>query len=352
MTLLGERIVGGEDFDELSIGEVREQSRQQVEIVSGASYTKRLVRVGDLSDAHAPARDEFNRYVDALSHLAFQHKDEWQVPTQANGFQTNPARSMFYSRFPGNETMHEWQKDILKARALYPLQKPHDALRVLPGGVDDYAMDVFMFAKDSIGIRSRAAIMKDVALEAAEQSVDNEITILSLGSGAAVPTIDAAGSIRDNLGKKVKMELCDLDGESLELAAELMHDARIPAEDVDMYVGHFIRKLDEMKKRGARADIVEALGLFEYLKPRDATNLLEDAYELAKPGGVVIVSNMLSDRPQLEFNQFAVGWPYVVPRSEAEFVQLAIDASIDPNEITFTVAGDGVYGVLEIRKPW
>lgn len=352
MTLLGEQIIDGGDYVAVPVGEVRERYRHQVEVAPGQEYTRRLVTVGDLSDAHGPARDEFNRYIDELNAWAAENKNVWQVPTQENGFQTNPARSMFYSRFPGSQTMMNWQKDILKARALYPLQKPHDALRVLPDGVDDYSMDVFMFAKDSIGIRSRAVVMKQSAFMAAQDMPGNEVAILSLGSGAAVPTIDAASSIRDQLHKTVKMDLCDIDAESLQLASELMQDARIPAGDVDMYVGHFIRKLDAMKKRNARVDIVEALGLFEYLKPRDATNLIKDAYELTKPGGVVIVSNMLSDRPQLEFNQFAVGWPYVVPRTENQLIGLAANAGLDPREMTLTVPEDGVYGVLEIRKPW
>ena len=351
MTLVGERVSGGERLADVAVGEVVELSREQVELGPDVSYTRRLVRVGDLSDDHADARDEFNRFLDALSELAAKYKDKWEVPTEENNFQTNPARSMFYSRFPGNRTMLEWQKDILKAKALYPLQKPHDAQRVLPDGVDDYAMAVFMFAMDSIGIRSRAAIMKQVGLESMSKIDDPNIHVLSLGTGAAVPLIDVVSSMRDDLGKSVKMDVCDVSQESLDLADELMREANIPPEDVDAYTGSFIRKLHEMKKSGKRVNMVEALGLFEYLKDKDASNLIEKSYDLLEPGGVIVVSNMLSDRPQLEFNQYAVGWPYVLPRSEAELVQLALDAGIDPSEITITIAEDGVYAVMEIRKP-
>jgi hypothetical protein len=259
---------------------------------------------------------------------------------------------MFYNRFPGNLTMLEWQKYIMEARALYPLQRPDDATRVLPGGVDEYAMNVFMFAMDSIGIRSRAAIMKQVGFKAIEGIEDTEVAVLSLGSGAAVPLIDAVNAIREKLGKTVKMDLCDLSGESLALAVELMKEAGIPAEDLnEAFVGHFIRKLHEMKKSGAPVDMVEALGLFEYLEDKGASDLIKDSYNLLKQGGVIIVSNMLDSRRQLEFNQYGVGWPDVVPRSEAELVQLAIDAGIDAKDITITIAEDGVYAVMEIHKP-
>lgn len=316
VAVFGEQALGVESSVEVAVGEVRERARQQVELGSGGSYTRRLVAVGDLSDAYPDERETFNQYLDELNQLAVQHKDEWEVPTEENNYKTNPSRSMFYSRFPGSETMRAWQKDIMKAKALYPLQKPHDAIRVLPDGVDDYAMNVFMFAKDSIGIRTRAAVMKQVAYETMKGIEDPEVAVLSLGSGAAVPLIDAVSSIRDSLDKTVKMELCDLSGESLALAAELMHEANIPAEDVvDSYEGHFIRKLHEMKKRSARVDMIEALGLFEYLEDKAASDLLRNSYELLKPGGVIILSNMLSNRPQLEFNQYGVGWPDVVPVS-------------------------------------
>jgi SAM-dependent methyltransferase len=333
-------------------GEVRIDSREQVESSDGHVYERRLVTVGDLSDAYPFERESFNEYLDALDALARLHGDTWQVPTEENGYQTNSARSMFYNRFPGNGTMLEWQNDILKAKALYPLQKPHDAERVLPGGVDQYARDVFMFAQDSIGIRTRAAIMKRSALEVASALPEDELTIVSLGSGAAVPTIDAVSAIKDKLGKDVKMELCDLDGESLEIAKQLVEEAGIPAESVSSYEGHFIRKLHELKKQGASVDIVEALGLWEYLKRDVAVSLLRDAKTLVRPGGVIIVSNMLSNRRQLKFNQFGVGWPYVVPRSEDELVDIVAEAGFDTQNLTFSIPQDGVYGVMEIRQPW
>lgn len=334
------------------VGEVRVDSRQAVESKDGHRYERRLVTVGDLSDAFPDEREAFNEYLDALDALARLHGESWQVPTEDNGYQTNPTRSMFYNRFPGNGTMLEWQKDILKAKALYPLQKPHDAERVLPGGVDQYARDVFMFAQDSIGIRTRAAIMKRSALEAAKGMLEDELTIVSLGSGAAVPTIDAASAIRDMLHKDVRLELCDIDDESLAIAGQLAEEAGIPTENVTAYVGHFIRKLHELKKRGASVDIVEALGLWEYLKRDDAVNLLRDAKTLVRPGGAIIVSNMLSNRRQLKFNQFGVGWPYVVPRSEDELVAIVADAGFDTQNLTFSIPQDGVYGVMEIRQPW
>jgi SAM-dependent methyltransferase len=351
MTFVGTR----EQFKEEalpSIGEVRIDTREHVESKDGHQYERRLVTVGDISDEFPEERRAFNEYLDALDALARLHGDTWQVPTEENDHQTNPTRSMFYNRFPGSGTMLEWQKDILKAKALYPLQKPHDAERVLPGGVDQYARDVFMFAQDSIGIRTRAAIMKRSAFEAAKGMFEDELKIVSLGSGAAVPTIDAASAIRDGLGKQVRLELCDLDRESLEIASELAEEANIPAENVTPFVGHFIRKLHELKKKGESVDIIEALGLWEYLKRDDAVNLLRDAKTLVRPGGVIIVSNMLSNRRQLKFNQFGVGWPYVVPRSEAELVDIVAEAGFDTRNLTFSIPQDGVYGVMEIRQPW
>jgi SAM-dependent methyltransferase len=335
------------------VGEVRVDSRERVESIDGHVYERQLVTVGDISDAFPEERDAFNEYLDALDALIRLQGKDWQVPTEENGYQTNPARSMFYNRFPGNSTMLEWQKDIFKAIALYPLQRPDDAERVLPGGVDQYARDVFMFALDSIGIRTRAAIAKRAELQTAKSLPDREVVVVSLGAGGGVPTIDAVRTIKDVLGKGVRMELCDIDGDSLKMARQLAEEAGIPAGDVDTYEGHFIRKLHEMKKNATRAQIFEALGLFEYLSREDAIKLLRSARELVEPGGIIVVSNMLSNRRQLKFNQLGVGWPHVVPRSEDELVSIAAAAGFDTaSSLTFTIPQDGVYGVMELRVSW
>jgi len=60
---------------------------------------------------------------------------------------------------------------------------------------------------------------------------------------------------------------------------------------------------------------------------------------------------MLPSRPQLEFNQRAVGWPGLYVRSDETLVDILAAAGIDTENVTATHTADGVYVVLEIRKP-
>jgi cyclopropane fatty-acyl-phospholipid synthase-like methyltransferase len=75
-------------------------------------------------------------------------------------------------------------------------------------------------------------------------------------------------------------------------------------------------------------DLVEAIGLMEYLGALDwtfrygrlvasrkrlagAVTLFRNAYELVRPGGVLVFANMLVSHPQLAFTLNVVQWPHI-----------------------------------------
>ena len=53
-----------------------------------------------------------------------------------------------------------------------------------------------------------------------------------------------------------------------------------------------------------QAELVDALGIFEYFSDTDAVTFLQRALRLVKPGGAVIVSNMLTSSP----HRFCAAW--------------------------------------------
>ena len=65
----------------------------------------------------------------------------------------------------------------------------------------------------------------------------------------------------------------------------------------------------------------------------------------------LVVANMLSDRPQLAFNQRGAGWPHIYPRSIDELVRLVELAGLPLDRTTVHVPQDGVYAVVEIDVP-
>lgn len=101
---------------------------------------------------------------------------------------------------------------------------------------------------------------------------------------------------------------------------------------------------------GTGVDIVEMLGLFEYLPDAIAVDLLRQARQILRPGGVVIVGNMLDKRPNQTFFQHVIRWPRLHQRSIDQVCRLVAAAGLDPTLGRCIVpSGEGVYGVYALR---
>ena len=336
--------------ENLKPGEIFERDVQQCYTDSGFGYEKRRVNVGDESDP--AARHRLNLIFDMWDTHMEAHPEDFPIPSKKNNYQNNPAYDWFYKHEqPDVEgTMEEWRKLGTSARALYPMQVTNDMERVFPSGhVTERARDILTHSLDAVAIRARAANMKSIVLKYAAQSTESNFNFVSLGAGAAVPAINAVLEIEKQSGKKTFMNLYDQDPDILDFAEESTNRAGIPSEQVVTHVGDYY---DAFKLPPESVNILEALGLFEYLHDSRCVILIKEAYARLKPGGVLIFSNMLVTRPQRAFHESGVVWPGVKMRSEKQIMQLVIDAGVAISLVTYTVSEDGVYGVVEIHKPW
>lgn len=329
---------------------VTEISRSSYLDSAGDVVTKRIVSVEDESD---PFDREILRAVgDTLDQELIQNPS-WQAPSDGT-LDTNPAAHWLYLEDPNQKSMAEWLKLFPSAMALYPLQRLEDGGRVLPGGyIDDRAKFLFTNMVDGIGLRARARVMADILVDTSDRFEDNQLVCVSLGCGAAVPDIDAAVRIKQESGKDIEWHLYDIDGDALNFASELATEAGIDQNLIKKYQERFISAFKKEQPESVHA--VDVLGLWEYLDDRSCVKLLQRSYDLLKPGGSFIASNMLSSRPQLDFNLRGVGWPLIKPRFEQELVDIVTYSGVlsGPNggKLTFTESEDGVYGVMEIHKP-
>jgi hypothetical protein len=60
---------------------------------------------------------------------------------------------------------------------------------------------------------------------------------------------------------------------------------------------------------------------------------------------------MRKKRPHPLYNKRAVGWPEVIMRSDEDLLDIIKAAEIDTEQVRLTTPDDGVYVVMEIRKP-
>lgn len=333
--------------------EVTDISLEQVTDDEGRQYWLRQVAVDDESD---PVERVRLREICDGYELALHDHPEWGTThsVEVNGKKElvydpdNEAAAFLYS---GSQSMRDWAANLFPtAKALFPLQRLDMGGMVLPGGtIDRRAVYLFTNTLDGIGLRARARIMSQILSDRSAELEGDQLTCVSIGCGAAVPNIDATVKVADKQGKNIKWDLVDPDSEALEFAHQLADIAGLDPNSFTPHKRHYARAMGIEKES---KDFVDVLGLWEYLDDNQCRSMLRGTYQLLKPGGSFIASNMISDRPQRDFNQRAVGWPHLTLRDNNDLVRIAASAGVDTNLMTITQSEDHVYAVMEIRKPW
>jgi SAM-dependent methyltransferase len=361
---------GFDDIKSTSLNHVSEPVTG-IEVVSESVDPQRGIM---LRYVRVPAVSEFSDTLETMqADIARWDKElrenpDWTAPVdQADDtlVVANPVSEWVYA----SPAMREWRQALVPtAEALIPMQRPH--LTHLPtrlirdiegninevrggGEVDDAARSFYTDALDSIGIRSRARIMTEIAGHHIDP--ERETTWISLASGAAVPVFEALQTIAPRT-HKTHLRLIDYDQNTLDFATQLGVDEGLtPGVDFTTARHNLITDMivtDELVRREGEASamMVDALGIFEYFNDKRSTQFLRNAYRLVKPGGALVIANMLSSRPELAFNQRGIGWPKIYPRSLEGIAGIAAAADMPLDKMTVTVPEDGVYAVVEIKK--
>jgi hypothetical protein len=313
-----------------------------------------------------PGRLETQLAVDYMDRLLVEHP-QWRPPvfdkeTQTAIFDVDNESSK--ALYDNSDTLREWfiGASQAEATALYPLQRPH--IDRLPSGeiIDEKSRAFFYHGLDAIGIRTRAKVMTEIS----SRFLHNRPAArwISLACGGAVPVMDALKECEDI--DMIHLDLVDFNADALNFASDLAtreaHLQEVPTynkeSELRSYTTHEINlirglivtdSLVDQFGEGS-SDMVDALGIFEYFSKKDSTAFLKNAYRLVRDDGVLVIANMLADRPQMEFNRRGVGWPDLYPRSTDELAEIIVDAGIDPQNVRIIIPEDGIYAVVEIRK--
>lgn len=315
---------------------------------------------------HEPGRQETQYAVALMDQMLVDHPN-WQAPyfdTNTQKILFDPANESAKALYGDSETLLNWGNSAMQAHAtaLYPLQRPY--ANMLPSGqqIDERSRAFFYHGLDAIGIRTRAKIMTEISMRYLGDKP--AARWISLACGGAVPVIDALKA-HDDIGM-IHLDLVDYNPDALAFASELATQEaslqKVPTynrenelRSYSIHESNLVRGLiasdSLVDKFGENSsDMVDALGIFEYFSKKDSTKFLKNAYRMVRDDGVMVIANMLADRPQMEFNRRGVGWPQLYPRSIDELSQIIIDAEIDPDKVKIIIPEDGIYAVVEIRK--
>lgn len=262
-------------------------------------------------------------HLQARPHLTFGHP-------------RNIVQKLVY--FP--PAVRSWAAYMPGAFATQPVHNP-DTPRLQDGTKLDYVTkNLFRHSIDATGLRSRAYAMAWYVQKTALSH--RSLQWLSLASGTGRQTFDAAAL----LVRRPHLTLTDIDTEALAMAAELATTyGYTPQRAVTM-------PLDATNQQAVRSLIVElqpqvvdAMGLFEYLSDTQAIDLIKTVMTAAPAGARFVFTNMRPTHPELQLHKRGVGWPGVIVRETDDVMKLILAAGCTKEAVEIILPDDNVYAV-------
>jgi hypothetical protein len=259
----------------------------------------------------------------------------------------NKAKKLLYSL----PAWREWSTLMPGALALEPIH--HPKLKRLPTGrrLDPLSSRIFRHGLDPVGVRTRTLTGGWLAQGYAAERPKQPLIWVSLAGGTAAPTmlmVQAAGINRGTL----HYTNIDQDAWAIDVSEEVAETEGLKPDQIKLLVADIFDKAAVQRAIvPGTADVVDLMGIFEYLDRQQSVRLLQLAYELLKPSGIIIACNMRSDHPQLNLHKHGVGWPSVIQKSINELISICQEAGVDSSQLSIYQPLDGVYNVMRIVKP-
>lgn len=143
----------------------------------------------------------------------------------------------------------------------------------------------------------------------------------------------------------------DIDQNAIKIAKEITDFEQLKSSQTKLLHGNiFDNHTLQAATGGEPIDIVEMMGIFEYLDEERSAELLKLMYGLLKEKGIIIAGNMRQENRHLNLHKRGVGWPDVIPRKVEHLISICQNAGIDTANLSIYQPLDGVYNVLLIRK--
>lgn len=265
------------------------------------------------------------RYLKAHPNVAFTSK-------------VNIVRSLVY--VPTG--IRAWTAYMPGAFATYPVHNP-DAKRIHNGPkLDVITKNLFRHSSDGMGLRSRSYALAWLVWQRYGERA-TPLRWVSLGSGTGHQTIEAARVLKH----APEVWLTDINSDVLDFAATLIEqETRPPKAHIEHLDALDATQLGE-KLRRISPQVVDAMGLVEYLNDEQLVSFVRTIRQAAPAGCQVVFTNMRPTHPGLELHRRGVGWPGVIVRSEKRVCELMRQAGVPAKNLQVVLPDDHVYGIYE-----
>lgn len=208
---------------------------------------------------------------------------------------------------------------------------------------------LFRHGADPVGVRARTVLAGWLARSYIQDHPGIPVRWLSLAGGSAFHS-----SIMMEIAEVDKSLLTfidvDKDPAAIKSAGTVTQASGLLPAQTHLITGNVLdKRLIAGISAASEVDIIDMLGILEYLDDTQARQLLVEAYALLRPCGIILLCNMRQSHPQLALHKRGVGWPGVIPRTTEEFIALCKSGG-DGKNITIYQSLDGVYNVAILVK--
>ncbi len=209
---------------------------------------------------------------------------------------------------------------------------------------------------DSRAVRTRATIAMEMAFDHIENDPDfsnrNNLISASLACGAAGPVYNLVNHLKKQRHDFSKIILVDSDPMALATAVCLGRGQNLDNK-IDLQLKNLLFDPLTSFIEPNSVDIVDLLGLFEYLPTEYGLELLKKVKDIVRPGGLILFGNMLDERPQQKFFSNVVKWPTLQQRKISDVIDMIKLSDFDLKNLKIRIPSEGVYAIygIKVSKP-
>ncbi len=156
-------------------------------------------------------------------------------------------------------------------------------------------------------------LVEKLRVECRRRVTKGKTRIFNLACG---PAVEVQRFLREyEESDLAEIDLLDFNAETLEYTRERIQEARM-AGGRETKVGYYQRSVHQLLRAASQGgedefsgyDIVYCAGLFDYLSQRVCKRLVELFCTMAKPGGLIIVTNVSDSNPSKAWMEYLVEW--------------------------------------------
>jgi len=210
----------------------------------------------------------------------------------------------------------------------------------------NFFLSIWLGTNNSKAVRNRLRLVKrEIRNKILELASENrEINILNIASGSSRAVLESSEELGDNV--KLSAVFIDKDHEAISFSQQLAKGHKYNSsfrwfnDSADVF----------LNTRGLlmRFNIVEIVGLLEYLNDEDAVALFSKAYSKLDPDGILVTANIIKN-VERRFIHEVVGWKMMY-RSADELSSLLISAGFNLDKMKIFYEPQRVHCVIVAQK--